>query len=69
MQQEFYEVPLSYNINWPVEPNTWNSETRSISVFRIMEFLKINSKNIFISLLHIANYIRNKKVKKDDLII
>ena len=29
-----------------------------------MEFLKIDAKNMFTSLLHMANYIRNKKVKK-----
>jgi len=63
-QQEFYVVSLPYNINQLVKPNAWDSETCSISVFGIMEFLKIDSKNMFTLLLCMANYIRNKKVKK-----
>jgi len=64
LQQEFYTALLPYNINQLVKPNAWNGETCSISVFRTMEFLEIDSKNIFMLLLCIANYIRNKKVKK-----
>ena len=56
-------VPLSYSINQPVESNAWNGEAYLILIFKTMEFLEINSKNMFISLLYIANYIRNKKVK------
>ena len=29
-----------------------------------MKFLEIDSKNMFISLLHIANYIRSNNIKK-----
>jgi len=58
-------VLLVYDINQLVEPNTWNGEACSISIFRTMEFLEINLKNIFTSLLPIADYIRNKKIEKD----
>ena len=65
MQQKFHVVLLVYYINQLVEPNTWNGEACSISIFRTMEFLEINLKNIFTSLLPIAGYIRNKKIEKD----
>ena len=47
-----------------MEPNAWDGEVCSISVFGTMEFLEIDMKNIFMLLLHIANYIKNKKVEK-----
>ena len=46
-----------------MEPNTWDSKAHSISIFESMEFLKIDAKNIYISLLSMANYIRSRKVK------
>jgi len=46
-----------------MEPNTWNSEAYPISIFGFMKFLEINAKNIYISLLYMANYIRSRKVK------
>jgi len=65
LQQEFHVVLLAYDINQLVEPNAWNREVCPILIFRTMEFLEINLKNIFISLLPMANYIRNKKIEKD----
>ena len=56
------EVLINYNINMPTEANTWNSEAHPISIFRHMEFLKIDVKNIFTSLLYIADFIRTRKV-------
>ena len=65
LQQEVYEISLVYNINNPTEPNVWDGEAHSLSVFRTWEFLEINSKNMFTLLLCMANYIRSKKVLKD----
>jgi len=45
------------------KPNTWNGEAHLISIFGTMEFLEINAKNMTMSLLRMANYIKNKKVK------
>ena len=59
-QHSYYEVPLAYNINQPTEPNTWDGEAHSISIFRFMKFLEIDTKNMFTSLLYIANYIKVK---------
>jgi len=62
MQFTHYEVLLSYDINWPTKPNTWNSEAHSISIFGTIEFMAIDTKNIYTSLLYIANFIRFRKV-------
>jgi len=64
LQQKFYTVPLPYNVNQLVEPNVWNGEVYPVSIFSTMEFLEIDSKNMFTFLLHIANYIRSNKIKK-----
>ena len=68
MQKSTYEISLAYNINWPTEPNAWNDETYFISIFNTMEFFKIDSKNIYTSLLQMANFIRLRKVVKNKAI-
>lgn len=62
-QSSYYEVSLAYNIDQLMEPNTWDGEAYSISIFRSMEFLEIDIKNMYTSLLYMVNYIRSKKVK------
>jgi len=62
-QSSYYEVSLAYNIDQLMEPNTWDGEAHSISIFRSMEFLEIDIKNMYTSLLYMVNYIRSKKVK------
>jgi len=64
MQQEVYEVHLTYNINCPSEPNTWDGEAHPISIFGTMEFLEIDSRNMYTSLLCMINFIRFRKVVK-----
>jgi len=59
----YYEVPLSYNINQPTEPNAWDGKAYLISIFSTMDFIKIDAKNIYILLLCMADFIRAKKVK------
>jgi len=54
---------IFYEINQLVEPNTWNGKVHSISIFSIIEFLKINSMNIITLLLYIVNFIKNRSVK------
>jgi len=60
MQSTHYEVPLSYNINRPTEPNAWDGKAHPISIFGTIE---IDVKNIYTSLLCMANFIRSRKVK------
>ena len=67
MQQEFYKVLLPYNINQLIEHNAWDSEAYQISIFGTMEFLEIDMKNIFMLLLYMANYAKNKKVEKEKI--
>ena len=57
-----YEVLLSYNINWPIEPNVWNGKAYPIFIFGTIEVIKIDAKNINISLLYMAYFIRSRKV-------
>jgi len=57
-----YEVLLSYNINWPIEPNAWNGKAHPIFIFGTIEVIKIDAKNIDISLSHMAYFIRSRKV-------
>ena len=60
-----YEVSLSYNINQFIEPNTWDSKAHPISIFSTMEFIEIDAKNIYTSLLCMADFIRFRKVDTD----
>ena len=46
-----FKIHFNYNINGPSEPNAWDGEVYPISIFEHMEFLEIDSKNIFTSLL------------------
>jgi len=64
MQQEFYTVPLPYNINQPVEPNAWDGKAHPISIFGTMEFLEIDLKNMFMSLLIWLTILKTGRSKK-----
>lgn len=61
---QHFEVSINYNINGPTEPNSWNGKAHPISIFRHMKFLEIDSKNMFTSLLQMADFIRARKGKK-----
>jgi len=50
----YFEILINYDINGPTEANVWDSEAHFISIFGHMEFLKIDAKNIFTSLLHMV---------------
>ena len=58
------EVLINYDINMPMKANAWDDEAYPISIFGHMEFLEIDAKNIFTSLLHIADFIRIRKVQQ-----
>ena len=63
-----FKVLINYEINTPTEVNTWDGKAYSIFIFSHMKFLKIDSKNIFTSLLWMANYIRARKVKQGKIL-
>ena len=46
-----------------MEPKAWDSEAHSYSFFGIIEFLEIDAKNIYTSLLYMTNFIRSGKVQ------
>ena len=50
---------IPYGDRQLTEPNSWDG---NIFLFSIIEFLDINSKNISTSLLHMANFICNRKL-------
>ena len=61
--QSFTNILIFYEINQPVESNTWDGEAHSISIFGTMEFLKIDFMNMMTLLLCMANFIKNRSVK------
>jgi len=61
------EVLINCDINMSMEANAWDSKAYPISIFEHMEFLEINAKNIFTSLLHMANFIRTRKVQQGEI--
>jgi len=46
-----------------MEPKAWDSEAHPHPLFDTMEFLEIDAKNIYTSLLHIADFIRSREVQ------
>ena len=63
-----FKVLINYEINTSTETNTWDGKAYPIFIFSHMKFLKIDSKNIFTSLLWMANYIRAIKVKQGKIL-
>ena len=63
----YIKVLINYDINTPIKANAWNSKAHPISIFGHMEFLEIDTKNVFMSLLHIANFIRAIKVQQSKI--
>jgi len=59
-----FEVLINYDVNTSTEASVWDGEAHPISIFGHMKFLKIDAKNIFTSLLYIADFIRARKVQQ-----
>jgi len=69
MPQGIETTSISYEKNCPMEPNAWDREAYSISIFRNMNFLDTDTKNIEMLLLYMANFIGNRKLNKDHNLI
>ena len=54
---------ISYAENKPANPDLWNSQTHPISIFGDRNSQSINTKNIKVSLLCIADFIKNRDIK------
>jgi len=64
----YFEILINYDINASTEANAWDSKAHFISIFGHMEFLEIDVKNIFTSLLHIVDFIRTRRVQKGKIL-
>ena len=56
-------IQLLYNPDQPTELDLWNGNFHSISLYSSLEHLLSNSNNIKKSLVCMAKYIENKKIK------
>jgi len=56
--QGLESLVISYQANQPIDPQLWNSNFCSISLFGIDEFLAGDAKNITCSLLRMAIFIK-----------
>jgi len=63
-------IQLSYDPQVPTELNLWNGNFHPISLYSLMEYITLDTKNIKDSLNFIARYTANKQVnfsKTNDL--
>jgi len=58
-------VQLSYDINQALEPESWNSDFHAISLYRSIEHLASDIKNIKNSLSRMCKYILGKTIDGD----
>ena len=54
---------ILYTVNQPVDPQLWDSNFCSISIFGMNKYLEGDAKNIMCSLLRIAVFIRQHKLE------
>jgi len=53
---------ISYEVNQPTKPNSWDSTVLPIFFFGTNKFIEIDANNISILLLHIVNFIQNRSL-------
>ena len=67
--EEFETSSISYTANQLADPNSWDDEAHSISIFSTNDFININTANITTLLHRISIFIRdrclNSRSKKD----
>jgi len=61
--QNVFNVQLPYDINQSIELTSWDGNAYPISLYGLLEHLNINMSNIKISLLHMADYVKSKKIE------
>ena len=60
-----FNIQLQYNINQALDPESWDSNFQTISLYGSMEYLASNIKNIKESLGRIQKYILGKAIESD----
>ena len=56
----FINIPLSYNPDVPIDPETWGSNFHPVSLHGSIEYIASDVKNIKDSLKFMTKYITNK---------
>ena len=56
-------IQLPYNSTRLIEPELWDGNFYPMSLHRSLEHLASNTKNIKKSMVHMATYIKNKKIE------
>ena len=59
-------LAIPYEANSPADPNLWDGHFGSVSLFSTNEFLQSNARNISCSLIHIAQFIRQRNISNRD---
>ena len=57
-----FNIQLNYNVNQALDPKSWNSKFCVVSLYRSIEHLAFDIKNIKEFLCRIGNYIKDKPV-------
>jgi len=60
----FNSTFISYKELQPVNPELWDGQSHSVSIFRTIESINKDLKNIKTLFYHITDFIRNKNLKK-----
>ena len=60
-----FNIQLNYDIDQALDPESWNSEFHTVSLYRSMKHLASDVKNIKESLCRMWNYIKDKSVNSN----
>ena len=56
---------MNYNIDQALDPESWDGEFHAVSLYRSMEHLASDVKNIKESLCRMENYIKDKSINSN----
>ena len=62
-----FNIQLNYDINQALDPESWDSEFCTISLYGFMEHLVSDIKNIKDSLHRMCKYIMNKSINEGNI--
>ena len=62
-EDNIINIQLLYNPNRPTESKLWDSNFYPMLLYRSLEYLTSDTKNTKKSMVYIATYIKNKKLK------
>ena len=65
-KESIINIQISYDIDAPTELELWSGSFHPISLHRSIEHFALDSKNIKVTLNHLAKYIKNKQVNSSN---